>query len=260
MMQTNPKISIVTVVLNDSERFHHTASNIAELSYENIEYIVIDGGSSDETLNVIDGFKDGIDVYLSEHDEGLYHAMNKGIELATGEWIIFMNAGDKFENNNVLNTIFKAGSYEDFDILYSDVKVSYTGFQTYQSSGDMTEIEKGMQFCHQSALIKLTYHKRRHYNIQNKMCADFEFFYNAANQNVSFLKLNQTIANVTSLGISDRNREAVYYSWWSIIGFNDIKLNFFYIHRIFIAIVKRIIKFLLPKKIIYFIIRKINNI
>jgi len=259
-MQSDPKISIVTVVLNDSERFYDTASNIAELSYENIEYIVIDGGSSDETLNVIDSFKDGIDVYLSEHDEGLYHAMNKGIELATGEWIIFMNAGDKFENNKVLKTIFKARSYEDFDILYGDVNVSYSGFQKFEPAGDIIDIKKGMQFCHQSALIRLSYHKNYNYNIQNKMCADFEFFYNTARQNIPFLKLNEIIANVTPLGISDRNREIVYYDWWKIIGFNDIKLNFLYMYRITIAFLKRIIKLLLPKKVVYSIVRKINNI
>jgi len=259
-MQINPKISIVTVVLNDSERLHTTASNVAELSYDNIEYIVIDGGSSQDTLEVIDSFKDRIDVYLSEDDEGLYHAMNKGINLATGEWIIFMNAGDKFVNNNVLKTIFKVRNYDDYDILYSDVNVSYSGFKTCQPAGKMIDIRKGMQFCHQSALIRLKYHKSYNYNIQNKICADFEFFYNAASQNISFLKLNEIIANITPLGISDRNREIVYYSWWKIIGFNDIKLNFLYMYRILIAFLKRIIKLLLPKKIVYLIVKKINNI
>ena len=259
-MQINPKISIVTVVLNDSDRLHATASNVAELSYDNIEYIVIDGGSSQETLEVIDTFKDEIDVYLSEEDEGLYHAMNKGINLATGEWIIFMNAGDKFVNNNVLKTIFKVRNYDDYDILYSGVNVSYSGFKKCESAGDIIDIKKGMQFCHQSALIRLSYHKNYNYNIQNKMCADFEFFYNAARQNIPFLKLNEIIANVTPLGISDRNREIVYYNWWKIIGFNDIKLNFVYMYRIMIAFLKRIIKLLLPKKVVYLIVRKINNI
>jgi glycosyltransferase involved in cell wall biosynthesis len=257
-MQTDPKISIVTVVLNDSERFYDTASNIAELSYENIEYIVIDGGSSDETLNVIDSFKDGIDVYLSEHDEGLYHAMNKGIELATGEWIIFMNAGDKFENNKVLKTIFKARSYEDFDILYGDVNVSYSGFQKFEPAGEIIDIKKGMQFCHQCALIRLSYHKNYNYNIQHKICADFDFFYNATTQNISFLKLDEIIANVTSLGISDLNREIVYCSWWKIVGFNNLTLNLIYAQRILIAFLKRIIKYFLPRKIVEFTIKLKN--
>tara|TARA_B100000795_G_scaffold114994_1_gene85377 strand:- start:4304 stop:5095 length:792 start_codon:yes stop_codon:yes gene_type:complete len=259
-MQINPKISIVTVVLNDAERLHTTASNVAQLSYDNIEYIVIDGGSSQETLEVIHSFKDRIDAYLIEQDEGLYHAMNKGIDLATGEWIIFMNAGDKFVNKNVLTTIFKVRNYDDYDILYGDVNVSYSGFQTFQQAGNMIDIRKGMQFCHQSVLIRLSYHKSNNYNIQNKMCADFEFFYHAANQNIPFLKLNEVIANVTPLGISDRNREIVYYSWWKIIGFNDIKLNFLYMYKIMIAFLKRIIKLLLPKKTVYLIVKKINKI
>jgi glycosyltransferase involved in cell wall biosynthesis len=251
----NPKISIVTVVLNDAENIVKTVNSISELTYNNTEYIVIDGGSTDSTLKVIDNFKYLIDKYVSDKDDGLYDAMNKGIELASGEWIIFMNAGDVFATNEIINRVFEGANYDGVDILYGDTIVSYPEFEKYRPSGSIVDIKQGMQFSHQSAFIRLDYHKRNKYKIQNRICADFEFFYDASKQNKIFLKIFKTISSVLIGGISDKNRELVFLSWWKVVGIGNIKLNIIYSVRILSALFKRIIKVVLPSRIIYFIIR-----
>ena len=94
-MKTNnfiPLISIISVVYNDKFGLQKTIDSISNLSYEKIEYIVIDGGSTDGTLDVIKQNKSKIDYWLSEPDNGIYHAMNKGINVSNGDWVNFMNA------------------------------------------------------------------------------------------------------------------------------------------------------------------------
>lgn len=255
VMREEPKISIVTVVLNDSENFTKTANNISQLNYSNFEYIVIDGESTDGTKIVIESLRSIIDIIISEKDFGLYDAMNKGIEAASGDWIVFMNAGDQFASNDTLNLIFDNSNFKGFDILYGDAILSYPKFKVNEPAGNFFDLNEGMQFCHQSVFIGLDYHKKNRYNISNKFCADFEFFYNAFLNQINFLKLEHTISNVLPNGISGTNREIVYLSWWQTVGYADIKLNIHYAIKILSAILKRIAKFFLPERIIHLIIK-----
>ena len=254
-MKVKPKISIVTVVFNDSENFTKTASSISQINYNNFEYIVIDGESTDGTKIAIESFRSIIDINICEKDCGLYDAMNKGIEIASGDWIVFMNAGDQFISNDTLNLIFDNSNFEGFDILYGDAIVSYPKFKVYEPTGNIFDLNEGMQFCHQSAFINLDYHKKIKYNISNKLCADFEFFYNAFLNKVSFFKIEHAVSDVLPNGISGRNRERVFLSWWRVVGYNDYKLNTLYSLRIFSAILKRIIKIFLPESVTHMIIK-----
>ena len=189
-MHSYPKISIVTVVLNDAENIVKTVNSISGLIYNNIEYIVIDGGSTDGTLVIINNYKDLIDKHVSEKDDGLYDAMNKGIELASGEWIIFMNAGDVFSANEILNRVFEGANYDSVDILYGDTIVFYPEFEKYKSSGSMEDIECGMQFSHQSVFMRLDYHKKNKYKTQNRICADFPIAPKKSKRQINVIKLN----------------------------------------------------------------------
>jgi len=255
-MHSYPKISIITVVLNDSENFLKTANSVSKLIYKNIEYIVIDGKSTDSTPEIINEYKDLIDKSISERDGGLYDAMNKGIDLASGDWIIFMNAGDIFVDSDILTIIFADNDFSDTDILYGDTIVRYPNFERYQSSANIIDIERGMQFSHQSVFIRLSYHRKNKYNIQNVICADFEFFYDAVSKNRIFLKIPRAISSVLSGGISDKSRELVFLSWWRVVGFKNIKLNVVYFVRILLASFKRVVKTILPSKMVYFVIEK----
>jgi len=95
-------ISIITVVKNDASNIKKTIQSVLNQSYSHIQYIIIDGSSTDGTLDIINEFKDKIDTITSEPDRGIYDAMNKGIHHAQGEWIFFLNSGDVFFNDDVL--------------------------------------------------------------------------------------------------------------------------------------------------------------
>ena len=95
-------ISIITVVFNDKYGLEETILSVLSQTSENIEYIIIDGGSNDGTVDVIKKYEKSIDKWISEPDNGIYDAMNKGIALASGGFINFMNAGDVYASNNKL--------------------------------------------------------------------------------------------------------------------------------------------------------------
>jgi cellulose synthase/poly-beta-1,6-N-acetylglucosamine synthase-like glycosyltransferase len=107
--ENKPLISIITVVYNGEKFLEETIKSVINQTYDNVEYIIIDGGSSDGTIDIIKKYEDYIDYWVSEKDNGIYDAMNKGIDLATGIWINFMNAGDLFFDNTIehLKTNFR---------------------------------------------------------------------------------------------------------------------------------------------------------
>jgi glycosyltransferase involved in cell wall biosynthesis len=115
-----PIITVITVARNCEDTIEDTIVNVINQKFRNIEYIIIDGASSDNTLEIIKKYERSIDYWISELDNGIYDAMNKGIDLATGDWINFMNAGDSFYNYNLFSTIFDQFEYNKFDVIYGD--------------------------------------------------------------------------------------------------------------------------------------------
>ena len=98
----NPKFSIITVTFNAGKVLEKTIQSVISQSYRNVEYILVDGKSKDNTLSIADTYKEWIHCLVSEPDKGLYDAMNKGIRLATGDYLCFLNAGDKFHDKDTL--------------------------------------------------------------------------------------------------------------------------------------------------------------
>ena len=122
-----PLVTIITVCLNSSETIGQCIESVLRQTYENVEYIIIDGGSTDGTLNTLSNYSNSIDYYISEPDRGLYHAMNKGLELASGEYILFLNSDDWYEQDCV-QTLVKAKKFSGCDFVgalanYVDEKV-----------------------------------------------------------------------------------------------------------------------------------------
>ncbi len=119
-MSKHPKISIVTVCYNAERNIEKTILSVINQTYDNIEYIVIDGGSNDGTLSVINKYASKIDKVISEPDKGIYDAMNKGITLAKGDWINFMNAGDSYVDSCVLKLV-SDNINSNCDMIYGDI-------------------------------------------------------------------------------------------------------------------------------------------
>ena len=143
-------ISIVTVCLNDGKYLEETIQSVINRTYSNIEYIIIDGGSTDNTINIIKKYESKIDHWLSESDKGIYDAMNKGISLAKAKWINFMNAGDTFYKSNTIEKIFLKKN-DKIDFIYVDRKIIYnTKFSRVEKAGEIKDLWKGMVFFHQS--------------------------------------------------------------------------------------------------------------
>ncbi len=246
-----PRITVITVVLNGCEALKKTILSVTGQTYKNMEYIVIDGGSTDGTLEVIRKHENDIDYWLSEPDKGIYDAMNKGISLASGEWIIFMNAGDCFYQPETLETLFHKGNSEA-DLVYGNWSVNYRGeFTRIQKAGDYDEIWKGMALCHQSLLMKTALLKLRPFNIQNRICADFEVIFACFLEGRTFIKLDQVIATIEAEGVSDINRKEVMLKKWSIVRKHDnsLTVNAFFIFTLIDAAIRILLKAILPRKL-----------
>ena len=119
-MQKDIRITVVTVAFNAREALETTIRSVAGQDYPNLEYIVIDGGSADGSLEVIERHAADITRWVSEPDRGIYDAMNKGVAMATGDYCIFMNAGDTFVAPDTVNTVV-AGMERGDDVVYGDI-------------------------------------------------------------------------------------------------------------------------------------------
>ncbi len=214
-----PLVTVVTVVLNNKDGLEKTIKSVINQTYPNVEYIVIDGGSTDGTLDVIRRYENYIDYWISESDEGIYDAMNKGILLALGKWINFMNSGDCFVNLNVLYKIFIDIYNEvfNYDIIYGNTVINYGKFERIFKAKNVKEIKKGMVFCHQSSFIKTSLHKKKLYNsLKYKLAADFDFFFTSYLEERFFKKLDTTISKNSIGGESFVKRHQVIREYMSI--------------------------------------------
>lgn len=119
---SKPLISLITVCYNAESLLFDTLSSAINQTYKHIELVIVDGGSKDKTVEVAKQFQSYIGTLISEKDKGIYDAMNKGIKAAKGEWIYFLNAGDSFYSNTILEEIFDNTSLEGIDFLYGKMQ------------------------------------------------------------------------------------------------------------------------------------------
>jgi glycosyltransferase involved in cell wall biosynthesis len=236
--EANPLITVVTVVYCGVEYLEDTIKSVIGQTYDNVEYIVVDGGSKDGTLDIIRKYEHAIDYWVSEPDNGIYDAMNKAIDLGSGEWKNFMNAGDKFSNSEVLSRVFAvSNNYEDVVVIYGDHEVMYPNKRKEVKAGKIENIWKGSQFCHQSSFIRLNYHKRNHFNLCRKIAADFEFFYRTQQAGLKMAYISFLISKVSAGGVSDIKRVDSILERWLIID-KSFFVNLRYIFIISINVTK----------------------
>lgn len=208
-MQT-PVLSIITVCYQAKDAVRATMENILRQSWKQFEYLVIDGASSDGTEPFLYEseavFKEaGIPFrFVSEPDHGIYDAMNKGTALAEGQWLLFLNAGDFFADDHVLEQIFSQPPKGQ--ILYGDTLCSYQGRTKLYPALPLDQITREMAFCHQSAFIRRKLLLAQPYDTSYKICADHHFFLSMYLQKKAFEYRPFPISVYEIAGYSDKNK------------------------------------------------------
>lgn len=206
-MLENNKITIITVVYNSVNLIEETINSVLNQTYTNIEYIIIDGCSTDGTIEVINKYKSKINIFISENDQGIYDAMNKALNYVTGSWIIFMNSGDKFYNHKVLSDI---NFNSTFDMYFGATKIiSNNSISKVRYPISIKNIWKGMICCHQSIIFNSDIFKSTKFNLKYSLSADYNLIYSLIIQNSKIAYINNIIAIYYEEGASKFNYNKV---------------------------------------------------
>jgi glycosyltransferase involved in cell wall biosynthesis len=243
-----PLVTVVTVVLNEAETLERTIHSVLRQSYDNIELIVIDGGSTGPTLDIIRKYGDKIDYWLSEPDQGIFDAMNKGIALAGGEWINFLNCGDYFYRNDTVQSVFSR-DYIDADFIYGHSDFQGGDFRGVVKAWDFGILWKTMIFTHQSLFSKSAILKKRPFNTDFRICADYDLIFNSWADGLKFHNSDTVIASFNP-GFSDLSRARMAWEKWQVVRRhrNDLPFHFFYL-RLFLKRWLRDIMFRLKNRL-----------
>lgn len=281
--------SIVTVVYNDVSHIKETMDSVVNQSYKEVEYILIDGGSCDGTKETIYEYisscaeitlakaeneryyleathKEYLTFtfkFLSEKDKGIYDAMNKGIALATKEWINFMNCGDRFYNLEVLNQVSKQ-NIKDCTVTYGNTEIVYISQNTKIIKKSPRDIEKslkhfGANIIHQSMFFKTSIHKIFLYNTREyQIASDYSLICQLFYKNYLFKPIPIIVSTFFTGGTSDiyairRTLESLKIA----IFFQ--RAHLFPLFIFIISLIKKIIKKYMPNKISRFILELRNK-
>ena len=193
MKEKEIKFSIITVCYNAVETIRKTIESVIHQSYKNFEYIVIDGGSNDGTLELINEYRDQIDVFVSEPDNGIYDAFNKGVKLATGDFISNLSADDVY-NLDTLKLVLKTCLANPSALIYGDtyfIDENDIIFSSNNGCFDIQKITSGIGFMHPSTFIpKEVYDKVGLYSISKELyiASDADFLIKCFKNDVLFVK------------------------------------------------------------------------
>lgn len=197
-----PHITIVTVVYNGEKTIEKCIQSVFEQSYDLIEYIIIDGGSSDQTLSIIKNYKHAIAYWISEKDEGIADAMNKGIKQASGDLIGFLNADDWLEPDAIERV---AANYQKDTIIYGDVRFWDNNRPAKQTKSNHLNLRHGMTIAHPAAYVPLSvYQKHGRFNTAFKVAFDYDLILRFYIEGVAFYNIHAVLVNMSLGGLSDR--------------------------------------------------------
>ncbi|MFB0493783.1 glycosyltransferase involved in cell wall biosynthesis [Mucilaginibacter sp. OAE612] len=203
----NPRLSVITIVYNNVRDIERTIRSVINQTYTNIEYIIVDGLSNDGTLQVIDKYKSQITKFISEKDEGIYDAMNKGLALTTGDYVIFMNSGDEFYDNETVAAVFAAA--EDADIYYGETEMiaddgSSLGQRRHKAPAKFTwrGFKYGMSISHQAIYIRRSLAEP--YDRRYQLSSDIDWIIRAAKKAKKIVNVNKYVAKYLVGGMSKK--------------------------------------------------------
>lgn len=206
------KVTVVTAVLNDAGHIEQTILSVISQTDIEIEYIIVDGGSKDGTLELIGKYKDKISLLISEPDRGVYDAMNKGIKYSTGDFVYFLNSGDVLLNPSILSKIKLEELKERNAIIYGNVVVAYGNIEALEKPRPFFNSKmkfKGIGICHQSMFFPGKLIRNEKYDLSYNIAADYDLAYRLWRKGTEFLYKDITIAK---------------YDWGKGISSNPYKL------------------------------------
>lgn len=182
-----PLVSIVTVTFNAIDTIEQTILSVVNQDYPNIEYIIVDGCSTDGTLDIIKKYESRLSKWISEKDKGLYDAMNKGLKMATGTWVSFKNSGDYFAEKDSLSKLFSEPIADNVSFIYADCyRVTDWGWRI-EKPRDLNLFRNLMPVIHPATFVRTSYHKEHPFDIKYRVSADYNLVFNALESGAVFL-------------------------------------------------------------------------
>ncbi len=209
-----PKFSVITVTYNAAATLEDTIQSVISQTYHHVEYILVDGGSTDGTLGIINRYRDRIATLVSEPDKGLYDAMNKGMRLATGDYLCFLNAGDSFHEDDTLQLIAHGLTGSALpDVIYGqtalvDHEGHFVRMRRLTAPEHLTwrSFRQGMLVCHQAFFAKRTLAEP--YDLRYRFSADFDWCIRIMKRATTMHNTHLTLIDYLEEGMTTRNRNA----------------------------------------------------
>lgn len=259
--ENKPLISIITVVFNGEKYLEETIQSVINQTYDNMEYIIIDGGSTDGTLDIIKKYEDRIDYWVSERDEGIYDAMNKGIMLCAGDIVGIVNADDYIYKNTLLN-IQNALEKNSFDYTYGDIDLLDQNGVIYGKTRSMNENEaqkrkyKEMPFPHPTVFVCMNVYKEIGiFDTRFKLSADYDFLLKILENDFKGFRLEEPTGIFRSGGQSGGFK--TFYENKDILLSRDVPIFFIY-KNMLASLLKILLANYLPMSVVKYL-KKYNK-
>jgi len=205
-----PKLSVITIVYNNVRDIERTVLSVLNQSYSNIEYLVIDGASNDGTMDILRQYESRISRLVSEKDKGIYDAMNKGLALATGDYVLFMNSGDEIYSSKTVENIFASG--DDADIYYGETEMFDDSWQSlgrrrHKAPKAFTwkDFKYGMSISHQAIYIRKSLTEP--YDLTYKLSSDIDWILRAAKKAKKIVNVKAVVAKYLVGGMSKKKHQ-----------------------------------------------------
>ena len=247
-VEDKPLITVITVVFNGEKLLEETIQSVISQTYENVEYIIIDGGSTDGTLDIIKRNEDKIDYWISEKDKGIYDAMNKGIDVASGEIIGLINADDWYEKDTINTVIKNYSGDKNFDIFHGNLNYINKSEKIYKPNFSHRKmLLQGMSLYHPTCFVKRSIYEEEKFDTNYQLVADYKLIFSMMLKGKKFCYIDKVLANMRAGGAGTvfwkRIVEGHYIR--RDLGFNIVVVYFTSLIRIILTLVsslKRLLK------------------